>query len=181
MFRVKLRRVVGAVRREEAGGLQLYGALSPADFRFEKSRTDLPAALIIVRPARIVVRLTITYHGRDSHRRHCHRPSPSPCPGRSRGSIRSRSWCVIVAVFHTHPTLTPPERPPKLVPLVPLRPLATARPQRRHTHLLPAEMDRQGQHTRLPRRAHPREEVEAPVQTQPARRRAHGAQVPRRV
>lgn len=73
--------------------------------------------------------------------------------------------------------LTPAERAPELVALVALRHLAAQSPQCHHAHLLPAEMDGQGVHARIPWRAATGEEVEAPVQQEPARRRWHGPQV----
>lgn len=62
--------------------------------------------------------------------------------------------------------------------MVAVRHLTAEAAQHQDNDILPAEMGRQGKHTSLPRRADTGEEVEAPVQAEPARRRAHGPQVP---
>jgi hypothetical protein len=61
--------------------------------------------------------------------------------------------------------------------MVPLFALTAPRTQCRGQDILPAEMGGQGQFTSIPRRAHPREEVEAAIQEEFARRGAYGPQI----
>ena len=65
----------------------------------------------------------------------------------------------------------------RLVTLVAIQSVPTQAAKHHFENVFPAEMDRKVGHTCLSRRADTREEMEAPIQEKPARRRAYGLQI----